>query len=102
MSGIAPGSLAETIYNLLAARDAAAAVRFFTGFGNSIFNRSPQSEVTALNCYWQDQLRSFQYNYNVNTIPVREWLCPSNAPEVWLNHFERHVLPSIIQHNLPV
>lgn len=74
---------------------------FMTRFIPSMFNRPGRKPLDNLNSFWQDQLSGLEHQYGVPTTAVREYLCPSNSPTAWLEHFTQWVLPVILEHNLP-
>lgn len=94
-------TLVNDVYAILARHRADLAMLFLSRYNQSMFNRPGRTDIENLNSFWQDQLSNLEHTYNIRTVEIREYLCPSNAPTVWLEHFTTYVLPVIIANNLP-
>lgn len=94
-------SLVGDVYRVIHAQRPDLAELFLSRYNPSMFNRPGRAPLDNMNSFWQDQLSNLEHTYNIRTVEIREYLCPSNAPTVWLEHFTTYVLPVIIANNLP-
>lgn len=97
----APGSITETVYDIIASHDAHLASRFQVSLRLSPLYSPVRNELCVLNSYWHDQLSALQYNLGINTLQIREQLNPSMDVQSWVNVFHRYVLPLILQYKIP-
>lgn len=59
---------------------------------------SDQNEqVRLMNIFWRYQLASLSHD----TSKVRNMLFDNVTPEMWITNFKRHVLPTVLEYNLP-
>lgn len=88
-------TVVSAVIDMLADKNPNAATRFTQKFRDS--STDDQGAVVALNRFWRDQLMSLP----VSTISARTCLVDEMAPQDWLRHFNRLVLPVIVAHDLP-
>jgi len=81
---------------LWAAKTPNAATRFTRAF--SCDPETEEAEIRELNRYWRDQLAAL----HISTISARTCLVDDVTPKDWLRHFRTLVLPTIVNHDLPV
>lgn len=86
--------LVTEVKNSLQSVNPAAASRFDEKFDSRATNDNP---VGALNRFW----RSALMDVKASTVSARSCLADDMAPEDWIRHFKRLVLPTIALHDLP-
>lgn len=89
--------LKQEIYDMLLRVSPACASQWRTLFLEPIEGRPFQEQVVAVNSFWRVQLGMLKES----TINEREYLMNDLTVDQWLLRFERHVVPTIVRHQLP-
>jgi hypothetical protein len=89
-------NIVTAVVDMIASDNAAAATRFTRKFQSSA--SSEKEEIRDLNRFWRTQLAAL----STSTISARTCLVDDIEPRDWLRHFKQLVLPTIVQHGLPV
>lgn len=94
-------SLVSLVKTLLARKDVEAAQRWediFIKHRPDVASKPYAAQVSIINHFWRVQLGTLP----VSTIDERECLLDDANLEDWTRLFDSYVLPTIIQHKLPV
>lgn len=84
------------VHDCLKAADPVAAERFNASF--VIRDEDPQGQIRSLNRYWRSQLCKLK----TDTFGARESLLDDCSVKEWERLFVNYVLPTVIQHQLPI
>lgn len=90
-------SAAGLLEALLSLHSSEAAERFRRLFKRFSGTHTGDSEIDLLNQFWRTQLGVL----NRDTISEREWLVNDVDEYTWVKFFERNVLQTVLQENLP-
>lgn len=77
--------------------DFKAGERWATTFTTNTDSLSINDQLVAVNNFWRLQLGLLPFD----TIDAREYLMVDVSAELWMERFKRHVIPIIVQHELP-
>lgn len=88
-------TVVSAVIEMLADKNPNAATRFTQQYRDK--SKGEQEAIVDLNRFWRDQLMALP----VSTISARTCLVDEMAPQDWLRHFNRLVLPVIVANNLP-
>ncbi len=88
-------SVVSAVTAMLADKNPHAATRFAQQFRDTA--PTDREAISSLNRYWRDQLMGL----HTSTISARTCLVDNMEPQDWLRHFNRLVLPIIVNHDLP-
>lgn len=88
-------SIVSSVATAIADKNPNAAARFTRAFRDKSSN--DQDAIRALNRFWRAELAAL----HTSTISARTCLVDDMEPIDWLRHFNRLVLPTIVDHDLP-
>lgn len=90
-------NLARVVTDLLTKHSLALANEWVRLYQAQLHVFNAQEEIICINRFWRNQLGNLPFP----TVSERECLDDRMATEDWLFNFERYVIPTIVQHQLP-